>query len=161
LVIASVTNHGYIVPEKAGGIDKAIVIPYNGNMNDKDFTPQEQAIWDEAFNAGLEAENNSDAIDEAFSRGWDEGWDMAKSDSDDGNDQNDDYDDGYHSGFVAGAEAEQARVQSVLKTMMEASINLGQGNKAIQYKHAMELLRPIQIDYSEEAYQRGLEEDGF
>jgi hypothetical protein len=45
--------------------------------------------------------------------------------------------------------------------MFDSSLNMGQGNKAVQYKHAMDLLRPVSIDYSEEAYQKGLEDDGF
>lgn len=128
-------------------------------MNDRDFTPQEQAIWDEGFEAGLEAENNSDALEEAreqgYDNGWDEGWDAAKED------ENNSYTNGYNDGLEVGVKAEQRRIQAVLKTMFDASINLGQGNKAVQYRNMMELLRPIDIDYSPEKYAQDMENDGF
>jgi len=125
------------------------------DLSDVDLNNEYEASVAEAFG------NTQSTYDQGYDEGFDKGWEAARSDIDDGNDQNDDYDDGYHSGFTAGAEAEQARIQSVLRTMMEASMNLGQGNKAVQYKHAMEILRPMNIDYSEEAYKKSMEEDGF
>ena len=129
-------------------------------MNFEELTDKEKEVWnyvyrvayDNGFADGLDAENNSDAIEEAREQGysdgfdagqdvgWDEGYDAANSEK-----QNDEYDTGYHNGFIAGAEAEQARIQSVLGMMFESALNMGQGNKAVQYKHAMELLRPIDL----------------
>jgi hypothetical protein len=71
------------------------------------------------------------------------------------------YDFGFQAGKGEGVKAEQERIQYVLNMMFESALNMGQGNKAVQYKHAMDLLRPVNIDYSEEAYKRNLEADGF
>jgi hypothetical protein len=103
-------------------------------MDYDELTPEQQEIWDAAY---------------------EEGWDAGFA-SETGYDQ-----EAYNDGFKEGAKAEQARIQYVLNMMFESSLNMGHGNKAVQYRHAMDLLRPIQIDYSPEAYQRGLEADGF
>lgn len=90
-------------------------------MKYEDLTPEDQEVWDaaydEGFDAGMEAygENNFD---------WDEG---------------------YTDGYNEGVQAEQNRIQYVLNMMFESALNMGQGNKAVQYKHAMDLLRPVQI----------------
>lgn len=109
-------------------------------MNYDELTPEQQEIWDAGF---------------------EDGWDSAVESLDSELDSEEGYDEGYAVGFQEGARAEQARIQHVLNMMFESSLNMGQGNKAVQYRHAMDLLRPIQIDYSPEAYQRGLEADGF
>lgn len=117
-------------------------------MNYDELTPEQQEIWNYAYDEGHE---------EGYSLGWDE----AAENIDNEVDCENGYDEGYSVGFQEGAKAEQARVQYVLNMMFESSLNMGHGNKAVQYKHAMDLLRPVKIDYSQEAYQRGLEADGF
>ncbi len=111
-------------------------------MNYDELTPEQQEIWDLAHEAGWEV-------------GYEEGWDAGFASDEEADEE------AYDRGFHAGTEAEQKRIQSVLQMMFESSLNMGHGNKAVQYRHAMDLLRPVHIDYSEEAYQRGLEEDGF
>lgn len=98
-------------------------------MEYEELTDREKEVWDEAHELAWEA-------------GWDEGYDAAISNG------SDEYDDGYHAGHIAGQEAEQARIQSVLGMMFESALNMGQGNKAVQYKHAMDLLKPININQS-------------
>lgn len=110
-------------------------------MNYEDLTYEEQAVWDTAYDVG-------------FDEGFDAGMEAELTDTST-------FDEGYNEGFADGAKAEQDRIQSVLQMMFDASLNMGQGNKAVQYRNAMDLLRPVKIDYSEEAYQRGLEADGF
>jgi hypothetical protein len=105
-------------------------------MNYADLTEEQKEVWDIAFQAGTEAEDNSDA------------WETA-------------YDEGYEDGFKEGAEAEQKRIQSVLQMMFESSLNMGHGNKAVQYRHAMELLTPINYKYDEAKYYEDLRNDGF
>lgn len=98
-----------------------------------DLTEEQLPIWDAGENHGYDI-------------GYDEGYEAGyQASEEEGDDQNDLYDDGYHAGYIAGAEAEQARIQSVLGMMFESALNMGQGAKAIQYKHAMELLRPIDL----------------
>lgn len=117
-------------------------------MNYDELSEKEQEIWNYAYDEGHE---------EGYSIGWDEAAETIDSELD----CESGYDEGYEAGFQEGAKAEQARIQSILQMMFESSLNMGHGNKAVQYKHAMDLLRPVHIDYSEEAYQRGLEADGF
>jgi len=110
-------------------------------MNYDDLTEEQQEIWDKAY-------------EEGYDLGFDSGMEAELTDTAN-------WDDGYNEGFQAGAKAEQDRVQFVLKMMFDSSLNMGQGNKAVQYKHAMDLLKPINIDYSEEAYRKSMEADGF
>ena len=103
-------------------------------MNYDELTPEEQQIWDAAYEEG-----------------WDAGFASETS-----------YDqEAYDDGFKEGAKAEQARIQSVLQMMFESSLNMGHGNKAVQYRHAMDLLRPINYTYDEEKYYEDLRNDGF
>ena len=110
-------------------------------MNYEDLTEEQQKIWDAAYDIG-------------YDEGFDSGMEAELSDTTN-------FDMGYEEGFSSGAQAEQDRIQSVLQMMFESSLNMGHGNKAVQYRHAMDLLRPIKIDYSQEAYERSLRDDGF
>ena len=96
-----------------------------------ELTPEQKNIWDYAYEQGH---------DEGWERGQDFGWDEATSQA-----KNDEYDTGYHNGYLSGMKAEQDRIQAVLGMMFESALNMGQGNKAVQYKHAMDLLRPIEL----------------
>ena len=110
-------------------------------MNYEDLTEEEKEIWDAGreegyelgFDSGTEADNDS--------------WDDA-------------YEKGFGQGVSVGIKAERDRVQYVLQMMFDAALNMGHGNKAVQYKHAMDLLKPVNIDYSEEAYKRDAESYG-
>ena len=121
-------------------------------MNYEDLTPEQKEIWDIAFQAGVEAEDNDDAWNVAYNEGFNDG-------------EEEGYNDGFHSGkeegIAEGAKLEQERIQSVLQMMFEASLNMGHGNKAIQYRHAMELLTPINYKYDEAKYYEDLRNDGF
>jgi hypothetical protein len=92
-------------------------------MNYNELTDKEKELWDYVYEL-------------AYDNGFDDG--ISEQ-------QNDGYDDGYHNGRIAGMEAEQDRIQAVLGMMFESALNMGQGNKAVQYKHAMDLLKPIEI----------------
>lgn len=105
-------------------------------MNYDELTPEQQEVWDLAYQAGFDDGIDAEPEDEA-------------------------YDSGYETGFQEGAKAEQARIQSVLQMMFESSLNMGHGNKAVQYKHAMDLLRPINYQYDEAKYYEDLRNDGF
>lgn len=101
-------------------------------MNYEELTPEHKEIWDEGQDHGY---------DLGYDAGWDAGYESGSSETD----YSENYDSGYADGYRAGVKAEQDRIQSVLGMMFESSLNLGQGNKAIQYKHAMDLLRPISL----------------
>lgn len=102
-------------------------------VNYDDLTEDQLPIWDAGESHGYDI-------------GYDEGYEAGyKASEDEGDSPEDLYDDGYHAGYLAGMEAEQNRIQSVLSMMFDSALNMGQGTKAVQYKHAMDLLRPIDI----------------
>jgi hypothetical protein len=81
----------------------------------------------EIFDAGEEA---------GYENGFDSGWQAC---------ENDPGIESYDQGYADGIKAERQRVQDVLNMMFEASINMGQGNKAVQYRNVMELLQPVEM----------------
>lgn len=97
-------------------------------MNFDDLTDEQKEVWDHVYEI-------------AFDAGWEEGFERGSEETD----YSENYDAGYTDGYRAGIEAEQNRIQSVLGMMFESALNMGQGTKAVQYKHAMELLRPVEI----------------
>lgn len=97
-------------------------------MNFDDLTDEQKEVWDYVYEI-------------AFDAGWDEGYANGSEETD----YSENYDSGYEDGYKAGIKAEQDRIQYVLGMMFESALNMGQGNKAVQYKHAMELLRPIDV----------------
>jgi hypothetical protein len=118
-------------------------------MNYEDLLENEQAIFEAGSLAGYES-----GYDDGFEAGVEVGLDSET-------DCEDSYESGREVGFMEGAKAEQKRIQSVLNMMFESSLNLGQGSKAVQYKHAMDLLRPINFEYDEDKYWEDLKNDGF
>lgn len=93
-------------------------------MEYKDLTPEQKEIWDLAYEQGFDA-----------------GYDACLEEGDDSNDL---YNDGYREGVLS----ERARIQSILGMMFESALNMGQGNKAVQYRQVMDLLKPVDINQS-------------
>lgn len=67
----------------------------------------------------------------------------------------------YQTGFTDGAQAEQKRVQDVITMHKRWAKEKNRASEFMFWDSAGEVLTPIEIDYSEEAYRRSLEEDGF
>lgn len=67
----------------------------------------------------------------------------------------------YNEGYSDGFKAEQKRVQEVVIMHKRWAKENKKGNEYIFWDSVGEVLKPIEIDYSEEAYRRSLEEDGF
>jgi flagellar biosynthesis/type III secretory pathway protein FliH len=63
--------------------------------------------------------------------------------------------------FSDGAAKEQLRVQSVLQMMFDFAMQNNKMAEAKAWKNAMDIVKPINVDYSEEAYKRSMEDDGF
>jgi len=110
-----------------------------------------------------ELEAQEGIVEYSYDLGYESGYELGYSDAleEVGLQVEESYQSGHNDGFSAGAEAEQKRIQSVLQMMFDASLNMGQGNKAVQYRNAMDLLRPINFTYSEEEYRKELDDDGF
>jgi hypothetical protein len=92
-------------------------------MDYETLTSEQKEIFDAGEEAGYES-------------GFDAGWQAC---------ENDPGIEHYDEGYADGIQAERQRVQDVLSMMFEASLNLGQGNKAVQYKNVMELLQPVEM----------------
>lgn len=85
------------------------------------------------------------AKEEAWQAGYEQGYDTGFDFGLDAEVDEETWESGYDQGHADGIKAEQERIQSVLGMMFESSLNMGQGNKAVQYKHAMDLLKPVEI----------------
>ena len=90
-------------------------------------------------------------INEEYSRGWNEGYDVAAGGClpEEGE------------SFEDGVRAERERIQAICQMQMRWAEEKNQGNVYMQWKNMSEIIIPIEVDYSEEAYQRNLEADGF
>ncbi len=97
-------------------------------MQYDELTDEQKVIWDTAYDVG-------------HNEGYDAGWEAY-------GENNFDWDEGHTDGFNEGIKAEQDRIQSVLQMMFEAALNMGQGNKAVQYRQMMDLLTPVEINHN-------------
>lgn len=73
----------------------------------------------------------------------------------------DDVNQSYVDGYKAGAEDEQKRIQDVIKMHKRWAKEKNRANEYMFWSNVGEVLTPIEIDYSEEAYRKSLEDDGF
>lgn len=100
-------------------------------------------------------------IDEIFEaeyyRGWEDGYQASIEESK----PEATYDEGHDAGVDLGIAMERKRTQDILEMHIQWAMESGKGNDAIKFKQIKEILIPIVVDYSEEAYRKGLEEDGF
>ncbi len=96
-------------------------------MNYDELTDDQKEIWDEGYSEGHDA-----------------GYDLAWYEYTEAEDEKATWEE-FDAGFEKGVLAERQRVQDVLNMMFEAALNMGQGNKAVQYRQMMELLTPVQI----------------
>ena len=69
--------------------------------------------------------------------------------------------DTYELAFKAGADAEQKRIQEVVVMHKRWAKENRKGSEFLFWDSVGEVLTPLEIDYSEEAYKRSLEADGF
>jgi len=67
----------------------------------------------------------------------------------------------YSLGFEAGASAEQKRVQEVISMHKRWAKEKNRASEFMFWDSAGEVLTPINFEYSEEAYRKSLEDDGF
>ncbi len=95
------------------------------------------------------------AIDRLVSEEWGFGYNSGYEDARDVSSSE------YIDALMLGAKAEQARIQSVLDMQIEWAMESGRGVEAVKFKQIKELLVPVNIDYSEEAYKLDMEKDGF
>ena len=73
----------------------------------------------------------------------------------------DGYNDGYQIGYAAGFQEEQERIQAVVKMNKRWAKEKNRASEYMFWGNVGEVLTPIEINYSEEAYRKSLEDDGF
>lgn len=69
--------------------------------------------------------------------------------------------DQYDIGFLAGVAAEQKRIQEIVVMQKRWAKENRKGNEFLFWDGVGEVLTPIEIDYSDDAYRKSLEQDGF
>lgn len=67
----------------------------------------------------------------------------------------------YTSGFNDGALAERERIKAIFDMNIQWAIESNKGSEVIFFTKAKQIIDPIEVDFSPEAYQRELEKDGF
>jgi hypothetical protein len=87
--------------------------------------------------------------------------DSSEGEEEEDEDEDSSVSESYELGFKDGATAEQRRVQDIVVMQKRWAKENRKGNEFLFWDSVGEVLTPIQIDYSEEAYKRSLEADGF
>lgn len=90
--------------------------------------------------------------DSEYNRGWDDGWDAAAANLEPQTQE--------HT-FEDGVKAEHQRIQALCAMQMKWAEEQGKGTEYMRWKQVSEIIIPINIDYSEEAYNRSNEQDGL
>lgn len=81
---------------------------------------------------------------------WEQGYDTAQISSGS-------YDDGY----MDGANAERERIKKIFDMNIKWALESNKGSDVVFFTKAKEIIEPVDVDYSDEAYQRMIDEDGF
>jgi hypothetical protein len=87
----------------------------------------------------------SEEWDFGYNVGYDAGSDVASSE--------------YIDALMLGAQAEQDRIQKVLDMQIEWAMESGKGAEAIKFKQIKEILVPVKVDYSDEAYKEDIKRE--
>lgn len=93
--------------------------------------------------------------EEAYEQGWDDGYTSGLEELDEK------YQEGHDDGWSSGVLAERDRIRSVLKMMMDFAMQNNKMAEAKGWKMAIDIIEPVIVDQSEEAYQRQMEAEGF
>lgn len=122
------------------------------------MTPEQQEIWDMAFQAGTEAADNSDAWDEGFNEGFavgeEEGYNAGIYSSVVEEQVEEARIEGYNEGYQKGFEYEQQRIHSVIQMQMKWAEDQNKGRDYMFWKGVKELLTPLNFkEWSEERWQ--------
>jgi hypothetical protein len=86
-------------------------------------------------------------LDEAYSDGYSDGENDAEHD--------------YEVGFEAGVSAERERIKTIFDMNIQWALESNKGSDVVFFTKAKQIIEPIDVDLSPEAYQRSLENDGF
>ena len=63
--------------------------------------------------------------------------------------------------FQEGANAERERIKKIFDMNIQWALESNKGSDVVFFTKAKQIIEPIEVDLSPEAYQRDLENDGF
>jgi hypothetical protein len=90
-------------------------------------------------------------LSDQFDAGWNTGWDSAREVTEIRVSRS----------YWDGVKAEQARIQEVIDMNLEWATESRSGSEMVFWSEAKKILAPLNVDYSDEAYNEQLEKDGF
>ena len=90
-------------------------------------------------------------LSDQFDAGWNTGWDSAREVTEIQISRS----------YWDGVKAEQARIQEVIDMKLEWATSTRNGSEMVFWSEAKKILAPLDVDYSDEAYNEQLEKDGF
>jgi hypothetical protein len=91
-------------------------------------------------------------LEQHYDRGWSDGYESARQDFET-------LPNGVS--FSDGVRAEQDRIQKLLQTMLDFAMDNNQMSAAKSWKNALDIVKPIDVDISDEEYRKSLEAEGF
>ena len=86
-------------------------------------------------------------IEDAYNRGFEEGSEDSSYE--------------YQNGFQDGVTTERERIKTIFDMNIQWALESNKGSDVIFFTKAKQIIEPIDVDLSPEAYQRSLENDGF
>ena len=89
----------------------------------------------------------AEEIENAYNRGFEEGSDDSQYE--------------YENGYRDGANGERERIKTIFDMNIQWALESNKGSEVIFFTKAKQIIEPIEVDLSEEAYRRSLEADGF
>jgi hypothetical protein len=67
----------------------------------------------------------------------------------------------YHVGYNNGVSEERERIKAIFDMNIQWALESGKGSDVVFFTKAKQIIEPVEVDYSEEAYKKSLEDDGF
>lgn len=81
---------------------------------------------------------------------WEEGYDTAQISAG-----------SYEDGYTDGANAERERIKKIFDMNIKWALESNKGTDVVFFTKAKEIIEPVDVDYSDEAYEKMLDQDGF
>lgn len=86
-------------------------------------------------------------VEDAYNRGFEEGSEDSSYE--------------YQNGYQDGAREERERIKTIFDMNIQWALESNKGSDVVFFTKAKQIIEPIDVDLSEEAYRRSLEADGF
>lgn len=83
-----------------------------------------------------------------YQQGWHDGWDSAEANL-------------TLDAYEEGIQVERDRINAIFDMNIQWALESNKGSDVVFFTKAKQIIEPIEVDFSPEAYQRELEKDGF